>query len=60
MLNNYFENNTQINKDSSYYSNKVLNSQKFYSYTGFKQPNWEELIIELVEDCKNNYKYYKN
>lgn len=59
-LNNYFENNTQINKDSSYYSNKVLNSQKFYSYTGFKQPNWEELIIELVDDCKNNYKYYKN
>lgn len=60
MLNNYFENNTYIIKDSSYFSNKVLNSQKFYSYTGFKQPNWKELIIELVDDCKNNYKYYKD
>ncbi len=47
IFNNKFENNVIIEPDESYHSNKSLDSSKFYDYTGFKKPNWEELIIDL-------------
>ena len=58
LFNQYFNKECFIEADNSYISNKDLDSAKFYFETGFKKPNWSELIKELVSDCELNAKYY--
>lgn len=47
IFNNLFKINIIIEPDESYHSNKSLDSSKFYDYTGFIKPNWEELVTDL-------------
>ena len=53
-INTYFKLNIEIERDSSYYSNKSLNSNKFFSETKFKKPNWNEMLSDLYLDCEKN------
>ena len=58
LFNQYFNKKCQVTSDDSYISNKDLNSTKFYRETGFKKPDWIELIQELVKDSELNARYY--
>jgi dTDP-4-dehydrorhamnose reductase len=58
IFNMYFKKEAYIIPDNIYSSNKDLDSTKFFKETGFIKPNWEELIEELLIDCKLNSKYY--
>jgi len=53
LFNQYFEVNATIKPDDSFTTNKVLNSEKFYTETGFRKPNWEELVQDLENDSRN-------
>jgi len=53
-INTYFKLNIEIERDSSYYSNKSLNSNKFFSETKFKKPNWNEMLSDLYLDSEKN------
>lgn len=55
----FFNINTSIKSDTSYISKKDLDSSKFYIETGFKKPNWDDLILELKQDFQDNFKIYK-
>jgi len=57
-INTYFNLNIEIERDSSYYSNKSLNSNKFFSETNFKKPNWDELLYDLYLDSEKNKNLY--
>lgn len=59
LFNSFFKKGTLIIPDSSYTSNKDLDSTNFYKKTGFEKPNWKELVEELLIDCESNKKYYK-
>lgn len=59
LFNTHFEINADIIADNSYVSNKDLDSNRFYEQTGFKKPNWKELIEELKNDSDQNKKYYE-
>ena len=57
-INYYFKLNIEIERDSSYYSNKSLNSDKFFSKTNLKKPDWDEMLNDLYLDSeKNKYLY---
>jgi dTDP-4-dehydrorhamnose reductase len=58
LFNSFFKKEISITSDSSYTSNKDLNSTNFYKETGFLKPNWKELVEELLVDCQSNSKYY--
>lgn len=58
LFNQYFNKKCHVISDDSYISNKDLNSSKFYRETGFKKPDWIELIQELVKDSELNARYY--
>ncbi len=55
-INYHFKLNIDIVKDSSFSSNKSLNSSKFFSETNFDRPNWDDMLSELAFDSqkKNN------
>ena len=57
-INTYFKLNIEIERDSSYYSNKSLNSDRFFSETKFKKPNWNEMLSDLYLDCEKNKNLY--
>ena len=57
-INTYFNLNIEIERDSSYYSNKSLNSDKFFSETNFKKPNWDEMLSDLYFDSDKNKNLY--
>lgn len=57
-INTYFKLNIEIESDSSYYSNKSLNSDKFFSETNFKKPNWDEMLSDLYFDSEKNKNLY--
>lgn len=57
-INTYFKLNIEIESDSSYYSNKSLNSDKFFSETNFKKPNWNEMLNDLYLDSEKNKNLY--
>jgi len=59
LFNDFFKKDTTIIPESSYTSNKDLDSTKFYTDTGFEKPNWKELAKELLIDSESNSKYYK-
>ena len=57
-INTYFSLNIEIESDSSYYSNKSLNSDRFFSETNFKKPNWDEMLSDLYLDSEKNKNLY--
>ena len=57
-INTYFKLNIEIERDSSYYSNKSLNSDRFFSETNFKKPNWDEMLSDLHVDSERNKNLY--
>jgi len=57
-INTYFNLNIEIEMDSSYYSNKSLNSNKFFSETNFKKPNWDGMLNDLYLDSEKNKNLY--
>ena len=57
-INTYFNLNIEIERDSSYYSNKSLNSDKFFSEINFKKPNWDEMLNDLYLDSEKNKNLY--
>jgi dTDP-4-dehydrorhamnose reductase len=57
-INTYFNLNIEIERDSSYYSNKSLNSDRFFSETNFKKPNWDEMLNDLCLDSEKNKNLY--
>ena len=57
-INTYFNLNIEIERDSSYYSNKSLNSDRFFSETNFKKPNWDEMLSDLYLDSEKNKNLY--
>lgn len=59
LFNSIFKKKASIVLDTSYISNKELDSTKFYNATGFEKPNWQELAEELWIDSESNFKYYK-
>ena len=50
--------NIDIVKDSSFYSNKSLNSSRFFSETNFEIPNWDDMLSELYIDSIENHNLY--
>lgn len=58
LFNSFFKKGAFIIPDSSYTSNKDLDSTKFYKETGLLKPDWNELVEELLVDCQSNFKYY--
>jgi dTDP-4-dehydrorhamnose reductase len=58
LFNTYFNKGASIVQDNSYTTNKDLDSTKFFKETGLFKPNWNELVEELLIDCKLNSKYY--
>jgi len=57
-INTYFNLNIEIERDSSYYSNKSLNSNRFFSETNFKKPNWDQMLNNLYLDSEKNKNLY--
>ena len=56
-INIYFKLNIKLERDSSYYSNKSLNSDRFFSGTNFTKPNWDEMLNDLYLDSEKT-KFY--
>jgi dTDP-4-dehydrorhamnose reductase len=59
LFNLFFKKGTTISPDSSYTSNKELDSTKFFKETNLEKPIWKELVEELLIDSVSNLKYYK-
>ena len=57
-INTYFKLNIETERDSLYYSNKSLNSDRFFSETNFKKPNWDEMLSNLYLDSEKNKNLY--
>lgn len=58
LCNEHFDVNAIIEMDNSYSSNKNLISENFFNKIGMKQPNWEDLIKQLKDDCIINNNLY--
>ena len=50
--------NIDIEKDSSFSSNKSLNSNKFFSETRIEKPKWDSMLLNLYYDSINNKSLY--
>ena len=57
-INHKFKLNLDINKDSSFCSNKSLNSNRFFSETKYEIPNWDDMLAELFIDSNENSNLY--
>ena len=57
-INIYFKLNIELERDSSYYSNKSLNSNRFFTETNFTKPNWDEMLNDLYLDSEKNKNLY--
>lgn len=57
-INNCFELNIDIEADSSFFSNKSLNSSKFFLKTNFEKPNWDKMLLRLYQDNIENSNIY--
>ena len=49
-INELFKLNIDIEKDSSFSSNKSLNSDKFFNTTKIDKPNWDSMLLDLYND----------
>lgn len=59
-INYYFKLNIDIVKDTSYSSNKSLNSSRFFSETKFKKPDWDDMLLDMYLDSENNKNLYNS
>ena len=59
LFNEHFKNGSTIIQEKGYKSKKDLIANKFYSETGFKVPEWKDLVIDLQRDSEKYCKYYK-
>ena len=57
-INDLFKLNIDIEKDSSFSSNKSLNSNKFFSETRFDKPDWDSMLLDLYNDSLKNKSLY--
>ena len=57
-INELFGLNIDIEKDSTFSSNKSLNSNKFFSQTKFDKPNWDSMLLDLYNDSLKNKSLY--
>ena len=57
-INELFKLNIDIEKDSTFSSNKSLNSNKFFSQTKFDKPNWDSMLLDLYNDSLKNKSLY--
>lgn len=57
-INKIFKLNIDIEKDSSFSSNKSLNSNKFFTKTKIENPNWDSMLLDLYEDSLKNKSLY--
>ena len=57
-INKLFKLNIDIEKDSSFSSNKSLNSKKFFSETRIEKPKWDSMLLNLYYDSINNKSLY--
>ena len=57
-INQLFKLNIDIEKDSSFSSNKSLNSDKFFSNTKFDKPKWDSMLLDLYNDSLKNKNLY--
>jgi dTDP-4-dehydrorhamnose reductase len=51
-LNEVFGTATTVERDETVVSDRSLNSDRFWSRTGLKQPNWDDMLSALVEDSR--------
>ena len=57
-INNRFGLNIDIESDKSFFSNKSLNSNKFFLKTNLEKPNWDEMLLRLYNDSIENNNIY--
>ena len=57
-INKHFKLNIDIEADRSFFSNKSLNSNKFFLKSKIKKPDWDEMLINLYNDSKENINLY--
>ena len=57
-INKHFKLNIDIDADSSFFSNKSLNSSKFFLKSNIDKPDWDEMLINLYNDSKKNKNLY--
>ena len=57
-INKLFKLNIDIEKDSSFSSNKSLNSNKFFNVTNVDRPKWDSMLLNLYYDSINNKSLY--
>ena len=58
LFNEHFKNDSTIIEEKGYKSKKDLIANKFYSETGFKVPEWKNLVFDLQRDSEKYSKYY--
>ncbi len=58
LFNTYYKKNVTILNDDNYKSNKDLDSSRFFEVTKFEKPNWNDLLLELLQDSKLNSEIY--
>jgi dTDP-4-dehydrorhamnose reductase len=57
-INNCFELNIDIEADNSFFSNKSLNSSKFFLKTNLEKPNWDKMLLKLYNDSVESRNIY--
>ena len=57
-INKHFKLNLDIEADPSFFSNKSLNSNKFFLKSKIKKPYWDEMLLNLYNDSKKNNNLY--
>jgi dTDP-4-dehydrorhamnose reductase len=57
-INYHFKLNLDIVTDSSFFSNKSLNSNKFFSKTDLEKPDWDSMLASLYGDSLKNDNLY--
>ncbi len=57
ILNDVYQNQTEIQEKSDYVSDKTLNCDRYSVATGFKKPSWKEMILEMKQQEKVRYDF---
>ncbi len=57
-INKHFKLNIDIEADSSFFSNKSLNSSKFFLKSNIEKPDWDQMLLNLYNDSKKNNNLY--
>ena len=57
-INLLFKLNIVVKKDSSFSSNKSLNSNRFFSETKIVKPEWDSMLLDLLNDNIKHKSFY--